>query len=109
LNFFRYAAGTRQSLAHLNRIHRNPTNNYGTLATRPKHLAKKLLQIRLSLGMSQGKMVKQLGVQDLIDHTTISKYELDKNEPPLAIVLAYARLAEIPVEQIIDDELELTI
>jgi transcriptional regulator with XRE-family HTH domain len=52
-------------------------------------------------------MVKRLGVQELIDHTTISKYELDKNEPPLAILLAYARLAEIPVEQII--EFELTI
>jgi transcriptional regulator with XRE-family HTH domain len=76
---------------------------------RPKHLAKKLLQIRRSLGMSQGEIVKQLGVQDLIDHTTLSKYELDKNEPPLAILLAYARLAGIPVEQIIDDELELTI
>ena len=75
---------------------------------RPKHLAKKLLQIRLSLGMSQGELVKRLGVQALIHYTNISKYELDKNEPPLAILLAYARLAEIPVEQIIDDELELT-
>jgi len=76
---------------------------------RPKRLAKKLLQIRLSLAMSQGEMVKRLGVQDLIHYTTISKYELDKNEPPLAILLAYARLAGIPVEQIIDDEVELTI
>ncbi|HEX7773477.1 MAG TPA: hypothetical protein VF435_13725 [Pyrinomonadaceae bacterium] len=47
--------------------------------------------------------------QALIDHTTISKYELAKNEPPLAILLAYARLVEIPVEQIIDDEIELTV
>ena len=76
---------------------------------RPKHLAKKLLQIRRSLGVSQGELVRQLGVQALIEHTTISKYELDKNEPPLAIVLAYARLVGIPVEQIIDDEIELTI
>ena len=74
---------------------------------RPKHLAKKVLQVRRSLGISQGEMVKRLGVQELIDHTTISKYELDKNEPPLAILLAYARLAGIPVEQIIDDELDL--
>jgi transcriptional regulator with XRE-family HTH domain len=81
----------------------------GHARPRPKHLAKKLLQIRLSLGVSQGEMVKQLGVQDLIHYTTISKYELDKNEPPLAILLAYACLAGIPVEQIIDDELELTI
>jgi len=76
---------------------------------RPKHLAKKLLQIRRSLGVSQGELVRQLGVQALIEHTTISKYELNKNEPPLAILLAYARLTGIPVEQIIDDELELTI
>ena len=74
---------------------------------RPKHLAKKLLLIRRSLGMSQGEILKRLGVQDLIHYTTISKYELDKNEPPLAILLAYARLAGIPVEQIIDDELDL--
>jgi transcriptional regulator with XRE-family HTH domain len=57
---------------------------------RPKHLAKKLLQIRRRLGLSQGEMVKRLGVQDLIHYTNISKYELDKNEPPLAILLAYA-------------------
>ena len=75
---------------------------------RPKHLAKKVLQIRRSLGISQGEMVKRLGLQDLIDHTTISKYELDKNEPPLAILLAYARLVGIRVEQIIDDELDLS-
>ena len=59
--------------------------------------------------MSQGEMVQRLSVQDLIHYTNISKYELDKNEPPLAILLAYARLAGIPVEQIIDDEVELTI
>ena len=76
---------------------------------RPKLLAKKLLQIRRSLGISQGELVQRLGVQDLIHYTNISKYELDKNEPPLAILLGYARLAGIPVEQIIDDELELTI
>ena len=59
--------------------------------------------------MSQGELVQRLGVQDLIHYTNISKYELDKNEPPLAILLAYARLVEIPVDQIIDDEIELTI
>jgi hypothetical protein len=35
---------------------------------RPEHLAKKLLQIRLSLGVSQGEMVQPLGVQDLIHY-----------------------------------------
>jgi hypothetical protein len=54
-------------------------------------------------------MLKRLDIQDLIPYTTISKYELDKNEPPLAILVAYARLVGIPVEQISEDELELTI
>lgn len=75
----------------------------------PKHLARKLLQIRRRLGVSQGELVRQLGVQAPIEHTTISKYEPNKNEPPLAILLAYTRVAGIPVEQIIDDELELII
>jgi DNA-binding XRE family transcriptional regulator len=103
-----YGASTRQSF-HSSTAFTEIKITMGYSRPRPKHLAKKLLQIRLSLGMSQGEMVKRLGVQALIHYTNISKYELDKNEPPLAILLAYARLAEIPVEQIIDDELELTI
>jgi hypothetical protein len=59
--------------------------------------------------VSQGEIVERLGVQDLIHYTTISEDELDKNEPPLTILLAYAQLTGIPVEQIIDDGLELTI
>ena len=54
---------------------------------------------------SCSEMVKRLGVA--IDYTNISKYELDKNEPSLMVLLAYARLAGIPVEQIIDDDKEL--
>src|SRR5215217_2255190 len=103
-------AAARRSLSHSHNLTLSPkSKTMGHSRPRPKHLAKKVLQIRRSLGISQGQMVKRLGVQELIDHTTISKYELDKNEPPLAILLAYARLAEIPVEQIIDDEFELTI
>lgn len=79
----------------------------GSPRPRPKHLAKKLLQIRLNLGISQRELVKRLGVSDQLRYTSISKYELDINEPPLAILLAYARLAGIPVEQLIDDDLNL--
>ena len=81
----------------------------GSPRPRPKHLAKKLLQIRLSLDLSQPQLLKQLGVQDQITYNNISKYELDKNEPPLTIILAYARLADVPVEQIIDDKLNLVL
>ena len=79
----------------------------GSARPRPRRLAEKLLQIRFSLGLSQKKMVKSLGVEDQINYTNISKYELNKNEPPLAILLAYARLAQVHLEEIIDDELDL--
>ena len=79
----------------------------GSARPRPEFLAKKLLVIRRNLGISQSQLVTLLGVQDLIDYTYISKYELNRNEPPLLILLAYARLARVPVDALIDDEIEL--
>ena len=76
----------------------------GHARPRPKHLAAKLLRIRQALGFSQKQLAKRLGVR----YTTISKYEHDLNEPPLAVLLAYARAAQIPLEQIVDDDIELT-
>jgi len=79
----------------------------GYARPRPKLLASKLLTIRQELGLSQSQLAKRLGMHG--DYTNISKYELDKNEPSLMIVLAYARLAEIPVEYLIDDGLDLPV
>jgi transcriptional regulator with XRE-family HTH domain len=76
----------------------------GHARPRPKYLAAKLLQIRNSLGLSQPRLAKVLGVHAYND---ISKYELDKNEPPLFVLLAYSRAADIPLEKIVDDELTL--
>jgi len=75
----------------------------GYARPRPKHLAEKLLQIRRSLGLSQPKLAKLLGVRA---YTDISKYE-SNNEPPLFVLLAYSRAADIPLERIVDDELTL--
>lgn len=74
---------------------------------KPKRLAEKLSQIRAALGVSQSEMLKRLGVENEIDHTTISKYELGRNEPTLLILLRYARVAGVRVENLIDDELDL--
>jgi transcriptional regulator with XRE-family HTH domain len=74
---------------------------------KPKRLAEKLSQIRVALGVSQSEMLKRLGVEDQIDHTTLSKYELGRNEPTLIILLRYARVAGVRVENLIDDELDL--
>jgi transcriptional regulator with XRE-family HTH domain len=79
----------------------------GSARPRPARLAEKLLQIRNALGLSQTEMLRRLGVEDLIDYTFISKYELDKNEPPLLVLLQYARVAGIHMEALVDDELDL--
>jgi DNA-binding XRE family transcriptional regulator len=75
----------------------------GHARPRPKHLASKLLQIRLGLGLSQRELVKRLGVEDQIHYTTISKYELDKNEPPLLILLEYSKIARVCMCVLADD------
>jgi transcriptional regulator with XRE-family HTH domain len=74
---------------------------------RPARLAEKLLQIRNTLGLSQSEMYRSLGVEDLMPYTRISKFELDQLEPPLPVLLQYARVAGVHMEDIVDDELDL--
>jgi transcriptional regulator with XRE-family HTH domain len=74
---------------------------------RPKRLATKLKHIRLGLGLSQTEMHKRLRMEEQIPYTRISDYELDKNEPSLMTVLAYARVARVRMEELVDDDLEL--
>jgi transcriptional regulator with XRE-family HTH domain len=79
----------------------------GYARPKPERLAEKLLQIRLALGLSQSEMLKRLGVEDLIVYSQISRYETGMREPPLTILLRYARAAGVHVEDLIDDELDL--
>jgi transcriptional regulator with XRE-family HTH domain len=79
----------------------------GYARPRPKRLAEKLKQIRIALGLSQPEMHRRLRAEEQIPYTRISDYELDKNEPSLMTVLAYARVAGVHVESIIDDDLDL--
>jgi transcriptional regulator with XRE-family HTH domain len=74
---------------------------------KPKRLAEKLVQIRVALGLSQSEMLRRLDVEDQIDYTAISKYELGRNEPSLIILLRYARVAGVHMETLVDDELDL--
>ena len=79
----------------------------GHARPRPKRLAEKLRQIRLALALSQPEMHRRLGVEEEFPYTRISDYELNKNEPSLTTVLAYARVAGIHMEDLVDDELDL--
>jgi len=79
----------------------------GHARRRPKRLAEKLLRIRESLGLSQREMAERLG--NYRSHHHISKYERGKCVPPIEVVLAYARLANVQIEEIVDDDQDLTI
>jgi transcriptional regulator with XRE-family HTH domain len=79
----------------------------GNARPKPARLAEKLLAIRNALGLSQPEMQSRLGVGDAITYHRISEYETGKREPHLKILLHYARLAGIHMEDIVDDELDL--
>ena len=75
---------------------------------RPERLAAKLAQVRAKLGLTQEQMRQRLG------HGTspryaghISEFESGKREPSLIVLLRYARLAEVTMDVLVDDKLEL--
>jgi transcriptional regulator with XRE-family HTH domain len=74
---------------------------------KPKRLAGKLRRIRLALGLSQSDMVRRLGYEGRIAYHRISNYELGTGEPPLPVLLEYARLAGVSTDVLIDDKLDL--
>ena len=79
----------------------------GHARRRPERLAEKLRQVRNSLGLSQAELHNRLGVEEDIPYTRISDYELDKNEPSLIVLLEYARIAGVHLEEIVDDRMDL--
>lgn len=72
-----------------------------------ERLGEKLLQIRTALELSQSEMLRRLGFEDALVYNRISDYEHGKREPPLPVLLQYARLAGVHVDVLIDDELDL--
>jgi transcriptional regulator with XRE-family HTH domain len=74
---------------------------------KPARLAEKLLRIREALGLSQAEMFRRLDVEEFSEVKRISDYEIDKSEPPLPVLLQYARVAGVCVDVLIDDKLEL--
>ena len=72
---------------------------------KPKRLAEKLVQLRTTLGLSQNQLISVLSAD--LTQNRISEYETGKGEPPLPVLLRYARVAGICVEVLIDDALDL--
>lgn len=75
---------------------------------KPKRLAEKLAEIRSALGVTHEELIKILDCSDVpLYRASISQYESGKIEPPLPVLLRYARLANIYVDILIDDNLNL--
>lgn len=75
---------------------------------RPARLSAKLGEIRTRLGLTQAEMFERLGdtgTRLYVGH--IDDYEKDRRVPTLQVVLAYARVAGVTMEEIVDDELDL--
>ena len=74
---------------------------------RPARLAEKILQIRQALGLSQNEIIKHLGLEDVLYRSNVSGFEVGEREPPLPVLLRYARAAGVTVDVLIDDEMDL--
>ena len=75
---------------------------------RPRKLAGKLLAVRQRLGLTQAGMAERLSkIPSPPDGAMISRYERDEREPSLFALLAYARIAGVAVDVLIDDKSKL--
>ena len=75
---------------------------------KPKRLAAKLAQIRRQLDLSQEGMLDRLNYRaSPLYASQISDFENGKREPPLAVLLKYARVAGLTIDDLVDDEIEL--
>ena len=74
----------------------------------PEKLAAKLTEIRKRLDLNQAQMFRRLGeTKSKIYASHISSYEMGTREPPLDVLLQYARIAGVLLEVLVDDELDM--
>jgi transcriptional regulator with XRE-family HTH domain len=52
-------------------------------------------------------MVERLSASDTLTSASISAYELGQREPPLAVLLEYSRIANVYLDALADDEVDL--
>jgi transcriptional regulator with XRE-family HTH domain len=75
---------------------------------KPEFLATKLYSIRQRFNYSLEKMAESLSDEKTqLRKSDISRYESGLREPSLIILLRYARLANVIVDVLIDDKLDL--
>jgi transcriptional regulator with XRE-family HTH domain len=76
----------------------------GNPRPRSQLLPQKLLLIREHLHLTQTEIKKSL---DLSQAARVSEYEKGKRKPPLEVVLGYSKLARVPMESLVEDEISI--
>lgn len=74
---------------------------------KPKRLPEKLVQIRAALDLSQSEMVGRLGFSNEFAREEVSAFERGRQQPPLLVLLRYARCIGVSTDVLIDDEADL--
>ena len=74
---------------------------------KPARLSEKLRQIREALGLSQLELVRRMGLEDRLTKSEISAFERGTHEPNLLVLLAYSDIANVFLEVLVRDSLDL--
>jgi transcriptional regulator with XRE-family HTH domain len=76
---------------------------------KPERLAEKLREIRRKLdgGLSQNQMIRRMGLQDELTREEVSAFERGTHEPNLLTLLAYSEAANVFLEVLVRDNLNL--
>jgi len=76
---------------------------------KPEFLAGKLSAIRNHLEMSQTQLAEKLSSAKVkLRRSDISRYELGLREPSLIFLFQYARLANVTMEMLVDDAVDVS-
>lgn len=74
---------------------------------KPERLGEKLAEIRRQLKLSQNGLIRSLGFTDALVREEISAFERGVRVPPVIFLLKIAHAANVSVEALIDDGLDL--
>ena len=73
----------------------------------PSRISEKIAKVRQELGLSQNGMIRRMGLDDKLTQAEISAFERGVRVPPLPVLLRYARVSNVYLEVLVDDELDL--
>ncbi len=77
--------------------------------SRPHRLAEKLFLIRIRLGLTQSELIRRLAVKgEALYPSSISLFERGGREPSLLVLLAYSNLSGWTMNQLVDDQVDLS-